>query len=165
MGTRCILHLQCFQTFRNCSLFCAFCILRNFYSADAHHPNYGKHSLNNHFQHSGHCEYEIFSIFIVFEIPVCFAHVGCYEFSTPLIRTILTMVNVAQFIISDIGHTVYVTFTVFSNFSKIPFFLWTFWLLRNFYSGDVHHANYGKHSLNSHFQHSGHCVYEILAFS
>ena len=123
LSTRCLLHLQCFQTFRNFSLFCTFCFLRNFYSADAHHPTYGTHSLNNHFQHSGHCVYEIFSIFIVFEIAVCFAHVGSYQFSTPLIRTMLTMVNVVQFIICDIGHTVYLTLTLFSNLSKLQFVL------------------------------------------
>ena len=34
-------------------------------------------------------------------------------------RTILTMVNVVQIIISDIAHTVYIRLTVFLNFSKL----------------------------------------------
>ena len=65
-------------------------------------------------------------------------------------RTILTMVNVVQIIISDIAQAVYIRFTVFSNFSKLQF-VCTFWLLRNFYSGDAHHANYAKPNLHEHF--------------
>ena len=38
-----------------------------------------------------------------------------------------------------------------------------FWLFRNFYSGDSHHANYGKHSLNYHFRHGAHSVYKIYS--
>ena len=38
-------------------------------------------------------------------------------------RTMLTMVNVVQIIISDIVHTVYMRFTVFGNFSKFLFLL------------------------------------------
>ena len=37
------------------------------------------------------------------------------------------------------------------------------WLLRNFYSGDAHYANNGKHSLNHHFQHTAHSVYKIYS--
>ena len=37
----------------------------------------------------------------------------------------------------------------------------TFWLLRNFYSGDAHRAHYAKPSLRHHFHHSAHCVYQI----
>ena len=39
----------------------------------------------------------------------------------------------------------------------------TFFLWRNFYSGDVHHANHGKHSLNHHLQHCAHSVYQIYS--
>ena len=42
------------------------------------------------------------------------------------------------------AHTVYIRFTVFSNFSKLQFVLHIL-TFRNFYSGDAHHANYGKH--------------------
>ena len=35
------------------------------------------------------------------------------------------------------------------------------WLLRNFYCGEAHHANYGKHSCNHHFQHCAQSVYQI----
>ena len=42
MRTQCILDFKNFQSFQNCSLFCTFCLLRNFYSGDAQHANYGK---------------------------------------------------------------------------------------------------------------------------
>ena len=58
------------------------------------------------------------------------------------------------------AHTVYIRFTVISNFSICCLFC-TFWLFRNFYSGDAHHANYGKHSLNHHFRYVAHSVYKI----
>ena len=105
---------------------CTFGLLRNFYPGDAHHANYGGHSLNHHFQHCAHSVYQIYSVFKLFEMALCFAHFGFNEISTPLIRTLLTMVNVVQIIISDIGHTVHITFTLFSNFSKLQFFLHIF---------------------------------------
>ena len=109
LRTVCIWDLQCFQSFRNCCLFCTFWHIRNFYCVEAHHANYTKHSLNLHFQHCAHCAYEIYSIFKVFEIAVCFAHFVVFAIWTPL-----AMVNVVQIIISDIAHTVYMRFTVFS---------------------------------------------------
>ena len=54
LDTLCRLDLQCFQTFRNCFLFCAFWLFRNIYSGDAHDANYCKHSLN-HFQYWTQC--------------------------------------------------------------------------------------------------------------
>ena len=39
----------------------------------------------------------------------------------------------------------------------------TFWLIRNFYSGEAHHANYSKHSSSHHFQHCAQCVYETYS--
>ena len=36
-------------------------------------------------------------------------------------------------------------------------------LLRNFCSGDVHHANHGKHSLNHELQHCAYSVYQIYS--
>ena len=39
----------------------------------------------------------------------------------------------------------------------------TFLLLRDFYSGDAHHANHGKHSLNHELQHCAHSVYQIYS--
>ena len=157
LDTLCRLDLQCFQTFRNCCLFCAFWLIRNIYSGDAHDANYCKHSLNHHFQHWTHSVYQIYSVLKLFEIAVCFANFGFYEISTPVMSPMETMVNIVQVIISDIGHTVYRRFTVFSNFSKWQFFF-TSWPLRNFYYGDAHHANYGKNSLNNHFQHCPDCV-------
>ena len=42
MRTQCILDFKNFQSFQNCSLFCIFCLLQNFYSGDSQHANYGK---------------------------------------------------------------------------------------------------------------------------
>ena len=61
-------------------------------------------------------------------------------------RIMQTMVNIVLIIISNIAHTVYIRFKVFWNFSKLQFVL-HIWLLRNFYCGDAHHANYGKNIL------------------
>ena len=72
LRTQCILDLQRFETFRNCCLFCTFWHLRNFYCGDAHHANYGKHSLNHHFQYWTHSGYQIYSVLKFFEIPVSF---------------------------------------------------------------------------------------------
>ena len=38
-------------------------------------------------------------------------------------RIMLTMANIVYIIISDIAHTVYIRFTLFSNFSKLQFVL------------------------------------------
>ena len=60
------------------------------------------------------------------------------------------------------AHTVYIRFTVISNFSKLQFVL-KILLLRYFYSPDAHHANHGKYSLNDHFWHGAHSVYKIYS--
>ena len=156
----CIWDLQCFQGFRNCCLFCTYWLNRNFYSGHEQPDKYGKHSLNHHFQHCAHCVYEIYIVLKLFEIAVCFAHLVFFEIWTPLILTMLAMVNVLKIIISIIAHSVYMRFTVFQSFPNCYFFC-TFFLLRNFYSGDAPHANYGKHCLTHHFQHCANCVYEI----
>ena len=54
---------------------------------------------------------------------VCFEHFGFDEISTPVMRTMLTMVNVVQTIMSEISHTVYIRFKAFWNFSKLLFVL------------------------------------------
>ena len=118
LRTVCIWDLECFETFRNCCFFCTFRHIRNFYSGEADHANYTKHSSNHHFQHCAHCVYEIYSIFKVFEMAVCFAHIVVFAIWTPL-----AMVNVVQIIISNIAHSVYMRFTVFSKFSKLLFVL------------------------------------------
>ena len=58
------------------------------------------------------------------------------------------------------AQTVYIWFQWFETFRNCSLFC-TFWLFRNFYSGDAHHANHGKHSLNHHFRRSAHSVYTI----
>ena len=49
-------------------------------------------------------------------MAVCLANIGLFEIWIALILTMLAMVNVVQIIISDIAHSVYLRFTVFSNF-------------------------------------------------
>ena len=78
-------------------------------------------------------------------------------------RIMLTMANIVLIIISNIGHTVYIRFQAVWNFSKLHFAL-HIWVLRNFYCGDAHHAIYGKHSLNNHFQHCPHCIGDLQCF-
>ena len=56
-------------------------------------------------------------------MAVFFAHIGLFEIWTALILTMLAMVNVVQIIISDIAHSVYLRFTVFSKISKKRFVL------------------------------------------
>ena len=114
LRTVCIWDLQCFESFRNCFLFSTFRHIRNFYSGEAHHANYSKHCLTHHFQHCAHFLYDIYSICKVFEMAVCFTHFALFEIWTALILTILAMVNVVQFIISNIAHSVYMRFTVHS---------------------------------------------------
>ena len=123
MRKLCISNLQCFQTFRSRSLFCIFRTLQNFYSCDAHHGNYAKHNLYQHFQHSVNCVYQIYSVLKLFEIAICFAHFDFNEISTPVMRTMLTMQNVVYIIILNIPPTVYSRYTAFWNFSKLLFVL------------------------------------------
>ena len=124
--TVCFWDLQCFETFRNCCLFCTFWHIGNFYSGHEKHVNYSKHSLNDHYQHCAHCAYDIYSICKVFEMAVCFSHIGLFEIWTALILTMLAMVNVVQIIISNIAHSVYMWLTVFSKFSNLLFLLHIF---------------------------------------
>ena len=87
----------------------------------------------------------------------CFTHFGFYEISTQVMRTMLTMVKVVQFIISDIAQTGHIRFTGFWNFSQLLFVLahlaFTKFLLR--------WCALCKHSLNHHSFHCSHCVNKI----
>ena len=89
LRTVCIWDLQCFQSFRNCCLFCTFWLIRNFYFGAAHHANYSKHSLNHHFQHCAHSVYQIYNLLKLLEIAVCFGHFGIFEISAPVMRIML----------------------------------------------------------------------------
>ena len=113
LDTLCRLDLQCFQTFRNCCLFCAFWLIRNIYSGDAHDANYCKDSLNHHFQYWTHSVYQIYIVLKFFEIPLSFPPFGFYEISTPVMHIMLTMANIVLIIISNNVHTVCIIFTVF----------------------------------------------------
>ena len=123
MRKQCISDWKGFETFRNCSLFCTFLLLRNFYSGDAHHANYGKHSFNHHLQHCVHSVYQIERVLKLFEIAICFAHFCFYEICTLVMRIMLTMANIVLIITCNIAHTVYIRFTAFWNFSKLQFVL------------------------------------------
>ena len=151
-----------FSHFSKLPFFSTFGIIRKFYSGDASHANYGKHSLNHHFQHCAHCVYEIYIVFKLFEIAVCFAHFGFFEIWTPLILSMLAMVNVVQIIISNIAHSVYMRFTVFQSFPNCNLFC-TFFLLRNFYSSDAHHANNCEDISSPHFRYCTLWVDEIYS--
>ena len=89
--------------------FCTFWHIRNFYSGDAHHANYGKRSLDHHFQHCARSVYQILRIFKVFKIAVCFAHFASYEISTPEMRNLLTMVNSLNHHFLHCAHFLYET--------------------------------------------------------
>ena len=65
-------------------------------------------------------------------------------------------------IISAISNTLYEIHSVYKPF-EIAVCSGTFWIIRNFYSGDAHHANYGKHSLNHHCRYCANCVYQIYS--
>ena len=135
-------------------------LLRNFYSPDAPRANHGKQRVNYHFRHGADSVYKKYSDFKLFEIAVCFAHFDFFEISTLVMRKMLTMANIVHIIISDIARTEYIRFTLIWNFRNSNLFC-TFWLFRNFYSGDAHHSNHCKHSLNHHFRRSAHNVYTI----
>ena len=68
-------------------------------------------------------------------------------------RLMLAMANIVQIIISDMGHIVYITFTVFSNFSNLQFVL--------------HILTFSKllpqWCLNHHFRQGTHSVYKIYS--
>ena len=48
------------------------------------------------------------------------------KISTPVMRIMLTMANMLEIIISDMAHTVYIRFPMFSNFSKLQLVLHKF---------------------------------------
>ena len=93
--TLCIWDLQCFQTFQNYFLFSTFWLIRNFYSSDADHANYGKHSLNHQFRHGANSAYQIYSVFKLLEFAVSFAHFDFFEISTAVMSIMITMANIA----------------------------------------------------------------------
>ena len=163
MRTQCIEDLQCFETFPNYRLFFSFWLFRNYYSGDAHHVNYGRHSSNHHFRHGADSVYKICSVLKLFEIAVCSARFGLFEITTSVMRIMLTMAKIVQIIISNMAHTVYIRFTVFSNFSNLQIVLHVLTFSKLLYSGDAHHVNYGKHSLHRHFRHCAHSVFRIYS--
>ena len=159
LRTVCIWDLQCFHSFRNCCLFCKFWLIRNLYYGHEEHVNYSKHSLNDHYQHCEHCAYDTYSILEVFEMAVCFAHFGIFEIFTDSHHLWWTLFK-SSF---QTLRTVCVwDLQCFETFRNCCLFC-TFWLIRNFYSGEAHDVNYRKHSLNDHLQHCAHCVYDIYS--
>ena len=83
------LDLQCFQTFRNCCSFCAFSLIWNIYSGDAHDANYCKHSLNHHFQYWTQCisdlqRFEIFRNSSFFSILWLWRNFYCGDAHHPI---------------------------------------------------------------------------------
>ena len=129
-------------------------LLRNFYSPDAHHANHGKYSLNDHFWHGAHSVYKIYSDFKLFETAVCSAHFDSFEISTSVMRIIRIMRIIRKQCMYD--------WQRFEIFRKCSLFC-TFWLFRNFYFSDAHHANHNKYSLNDHFWNGANSVYMIYS--
>ena len=136
---------------------------RNFYSGDACHPNYSKHSLKNHFPHCAHFLYQIYSVLKLFEIAVCFAHLG---FKKKFYSGDAHYANSSKHSLKNhsqhCAHYVYQIYRFFETFPNCSLFC-TLWLLQNFYSGDAHYANSSKHSLKNHSQHCAHCLYQIYS--
>ena len=75
----------------------------------------------SHIKHTVYIRFTAFWNFSKWQFV--FATFGFSEISTPVGRTILTMVNVVQTTISEFAHTVYIRFTGFWNFSKLLFVL------------------------------------------
>ena len=117
LDTLCRLDLQCFQTFRNCCLFCVFWLIRNIYSGDAHDANYYKRSLNHHFQYWTHSVYQIYSVFKLFETAVFSAPLGFYEISTVVMRIMLNMAKHSfNHHFQHCAHSVYQIYSVLKLF-------------------------------------------------
>ena len=115
------------------------------------HVSYGKHSLNHHFGHYAHSVYNIYGVSKLFEIAVCSGHFDFFEITNPVMRIMLTMANIVQIIISEMGHLVYIRFTVFSNFSNLQFVLQILTFSKLLL----------QWCLNHHFRQGTHSVYKI----
>ena len=50
---------------------------------------------HTHFGHSAHTVYKIYSVFKLFEFAVCSAHFEFFEITTPVMRIMLAMANIA----------------------------------------------------------------------
>ena len=158
----CKVDLLCFQTSEIAISFGRFWLWGNFDSDDADHANYAKHNLHYHFQHSviKLCKrdlrrFEPFwkcCLFCTFWVSPNFysgdAHYANYgeRCSNHHFRYCANCVNKI--------------YSVFKSF-EIAVCFDTFWLLRNFYSGDTHHANYGKQSLDHHFRYCAQCIWDL----
>ena len=162
MRTQYIYDFKHFTSFPNFNLFYTFYHLRNLYSGGAPHANYGKHSINHHFQLCAHCVYEIYSIFKVFEIAVCFPHFAFFEIWTPLILTMLTMANIGKSSFPTLRTLCIWHLQYLQSFRNGCLFC-TFWLIRNLNCADSHHTSYGERCSIHNFQHCAHCVYEIYS--
>ena len=162
MRTQCISHWKRFETFRNCCLFCTFWLLRNFYSGDGPHGNCGEHCSSHHFRHWTLCRLDL-QCFQTFR--------NCCSFCAfSLIRNIYCGdAHDANYCKHSLNHHFqYWTHSVYQIYSVLKFFeipvsFPPFGFLRNFYCGDAHHANYGKHSLNHRLQHCEHSVYQTYS--
>ena len=93
-----------------------------------------------------------------------FPHFEFYEIFTAVMCTMLIIVN---FFLNPhffhCAHCVNKIYSVLEAFDIAVCFC-IFLRLRNIYSGDGHHTNYGKHSLNHHFRHFANCVWDSQCF-
>ena len=132
-------------------------LLRNSYCGDAHHAKYGKQSFNPHFQQCAHSVYQIESVLKLLETAVCFTHFGFYEISTPAARIMLTKAKYFKSSFRTLRTQCISDLPRFETFRNCCLFC-TFWLLRNFYSGDGPHGNCGETCSSHHFRHWTHCA-------
>ena len=109
----CISDFQRFETFWNCCLFCTFGLFAKFLVRWCAPCLLWQTMFRSSFPilRTMYMRFAVLSN--LSKLLVCFAHFGFYEISTPVMRTMLTMVNVVQIIISDIAQTVYIKFTMF----------------------------------------------------
>ena len=162
LRTLCIWHLQYFQSFRNGCLFCTFWLFGNLNGTDSHHAYYGEHCSNHHFRHCAQCVSEIYSVWKLFEIAVCFAHFGSFEISTTVMSNMLTMANIVYRSFPTLRTLCIWHLQYFQSFRNGCLFC-TFWLFGNLNGTDSHHAYYGEHCSNHHFRHCAQCVSEIYS--
>ena len=163
MRTLCIWDIQCVQIFEMAVFFCTLLLIRNFYSGHEQHFKYGKHSLNHHFQYCAHCVYEIYIVFKVFEMAGFFLHILAYsKFELRWFWPYQLWWTLFNSSFQTLRTVCILDLQCFQSFPNCNLFC-TFFLLRNFYSTDAHHANNGEHFSSPHFRYCTHWVDEIYS--
>ena len=157
LDTLCRLDLQCFQTFPNCSLFCTF----GFYEISTVLMRIMLTMANI-----------VLIITCNIARTVCIRFIGFWNFSK--LQFVLQILAFTKFLLRwcapwKLWWTLFkssfptldtlcrLDLQCFPTFRNCCLFC-TFWLLRNFYSGDGPHGNCGEPCSSHHFRHWTHCV-------